>query len=65
MPDITDKLERLAGLLEKELLTREEFDQQKAALLAEATTPSGTDLRQVGAYRMIERIGDGARRCAP
>ncbi len=35
MPDITEKLERLAGLLEKGLLTREEFDEQKAALLAE------------------------------
>ncbi len=36
MPDITEKLERLAGLLEKGLLTREEFDEQKAALLAQS-----------------------------
>ncbi len=36
MPDITEKLERLFSLLEAGALTREEFDEQKAALLAKS-----------------------------
>ncbi len=40
MADVTEKLERLAGLLEKGLLTREEFDEQKAALLAQSRRDS-------------------------
>ncbi len=60
MPDITEKLERLFSLLEAGALTRVEFDEQKAALLAESrrdSSPpsSGSDSRaskQVGAYRI-------------
>lgn len=38
-PSVTDELERLAGLLERGVLTREEFDAQKQRLLAFPVTP--------------------------
>ena len=40
MPDITDKLERLASLLDRGLLTREQFNEQRDRLLAETRVPS-------------------------
>ena len=65
MADITEKLERLAGLLEKGLLTREQFDAQRDRLLAEAEQTASTNTsssgapRQVGAYRITGHVGDG------
>ncbi len=68
MASITAELERLAALLEKGLLTREEFEHQKASLMA---SPSGTfnvpahpsnpnKLQEaVGAYKLLETIGRG------
>jgi serine/threonine-protein kinase len=40
VPDITEKLERLFSFLEAGALTREEFEEQKAALLAQARAGS-------------------------
>jgi formylglycine-generating enzyme required for sulfatase activity len=64
MTDITEKLERLAALLDRGLLTRDEFEQQKAALLATTSgpPPSLSDPSipaQVGAYRILSPIGQG------
>jgi len=55
--DITEKLERLASLLERGHLTSDEFARQKAALLA---TPSGSVAPDgIGAYRIDGPIGEG------
>jgi serine/threonine protein kinase len=63
-----EELERLAALLEKGLLTREQFDQQRDLLLATTSgpPPSGPPPAsdpsipaQVGAYRILSPIGQG------
>ena len=63
MADVTEKLERLAGLLERGLITREEFDQQKQVLLDGGPTTSTDSLpampNQVGAYLITGHVGDG------
>ena len=41
MSNVVDELERLAGLLEKGLLSRDEFENQKAILLR-ADSPTGS-----------------------
>ena len=61
MASVTEELERLAALFREGLITREEFDEQKASLLAQSRTasdPSGVP-NQVGAYRILGHIGDG------
>ncbi len=58
--DSTDKLERLFTLFKEGALTREEFEQQKAAALATATGSSPAQLpEQIGAYRILGLIGQG------
>jgi serine/threonine protein kinase len=71
MADVTEKLERLANLLEKGLITREEFDEEKANLRATArlaSTPptsstnpgSSPNLSDaIGAYRILGELGQG------
>jgi len=62
---IPEQLERLAALLDRGLITREEFESQKRVLLAgPAPTPStpGTttsEMERVGAYRLGSLIGQG------
>ncbi len=58
MTDTTEKLKDLAALLREGLLTREEFDQQKAALLA-TSGPAHPIPTEVGAYRVTGLIGQG------
>jgi multidrug resistance efflux pump len=41
LASVTNELERLAQLLDRGLLTREEFDEQKASLLAQSRRDSG------------------------
>ena len=59
--DSTDKLERLAGLLREGMLTREEFDRQKAALLGHGRLDpqDGAPPRALGAYQFVGQIGEG------
>ena len=65
MPSLPAELERIAALLERGLLTREEFEEQKRILLSESTvrasqTPRNpTELQEVGAYRLLGLIGEG------
>ena len=71
MADVTEKLERLANLLEKGLITREEFDEEKANLRATArlastpptsSTNPGSSLNlsdAIGAYRILGELGQG------
>lgn len=70
MTDIPQKLAELAALLDRGLLTREEFEEQKVRLLSEARRDSDGSagpvdagrLRPgvlVGNYQVIERIGQG------
>ena len=65
MADVTEKLERLAGLLREGLITREQFEAQRDRLLAEAEETASTRgsspgvPNQVGAYRILGHIGDG------
>jgi serine/threonine protein kinase len=65
MADVTEKLKDLANLLEKGLLSREEFDQQKRQLLAGSSSsgaPQGSSPNigdSVGAYRILGELGQG------
>ena len=64
MPSVTTQLKDLADLLEKGLLTREEFDAQKRDLLGETTgaaraVSDPSMRRSVGAYRVLSVIGEG------
>ena len=62
MADVSEQLERLANLLREGLITREEFDQQKQALLAAPSTPRGSSPNvgdSVGAYRILGELGRG------
>jgi serine/threonine protein kinase len=71
MADITEKLERLATLLGKGLITREEFDEEKARLRATArlsSTPPTASTNpgsspnvgeELGAYRILGELGQG------
>ena len=59
MADITEKLERLAALLEKGLITREEFDQQKQQLLSGGGNNGSSRPTSVGSYRITDEIGQG------
>jgi len=63
VPSATTQLKDLADLLEKGLLTREEFDAQKREILGETTgaarAVSDPALRRsVGAYRVLSVIGE-------
>ena len=62
MTDATDKLDRLATLHEKGLISREEFEQQKQLILSGPADPAGSDPylgKEIGAYRILELIGGG------
>ncbi len=65
MPTVPDQLEKLAGLLEKGLITREQFEEQRDRILAgdRASSPSSPSdpgsMREIGVYRLLERIGEG------
>ena len=56
MPDITEKLERLFSLLEAGALTRVEFDEQKAALLAESR-PGSAPGEPASATALLQTLG--------
>jgi len=62
---VSDELSRLAELLEAGLVSREEFDQQKAALLAQGSSQAPAAITdhgvptEVGAYRINATIGEG------
>ncbi len=69
--DVTEKLERLASLLDRGLLTREQFEEQRDLLLDQsrrgsippdpaAQRPRRTDVpEEIGAYRILGEIGEG------
>ena len=70
MPTVPEQLEKLASLLEKGQITREEYDGLKQALLAGSlggpssglgpTPGSDPSMRSaVGAYRLLAMIGEG------
>ena len=68
MTDATGKLAELAALLDRGLLSREEFEEQKAVILAasrrDSSAGSGGDDRlgagtTVGSYEVLGRIGEG------
>ena len=65
MPTVPDQLEKLAALLEKGLITREQFEEQRDRILAgdRASSPSSPSdpgsMREIGVYRLLERIGEG------
>jgi serine/threonine protein kinase/formylglycine-generating enzyme required for sulfatase activity len=62
---VLEQLQQLADLLEKELITREQFEEQRDRILAEsrirtsAGTSDPTMLTEVGAYRLLGLIGEG------
>ena len=61
MADVTEKLEKLVTLLDRGLLTRAQFEEQRDQLLA-AGDLTGSDTAHpttVGAYRVIDTIGQG------
>jgi TPR repeat protein len=64
MADVTEKLERLAGLLEKGLITREQFEKERDALFAADRSPTPRSSSpnvgdSVGAYRILGELGRG------
>ncbi len=67
MASVSEELERLFTLFERGAITREEFDEQKAGLLAQVRGDSQPSIsgslpgvpNQVGAYRILGHIGDG------
>jgi serine/threonine protein kinase len=59
MADVTEKLERLAALLDRELITRDQFEKQRDALLAEPAPSAGARPTSVGSYRVTGEIGQG------
>ncbi len=74
MPSVPEQLEKMAALLDKGLLTREEFEEQKNTLLTQARSGSyppvdqpdlvqaeGRDLtgQLVGEYRLESKLGEG------
>jgi serine/threonine protein kinase len=64
MADVTEKLERLAGLLEKGLITRAQFEDQRDALFLakNAADPGSSNPDQndaIGAYRILGELGRG------
>jgi len=58
MATVPDQLDKLAALLREGLITREQFDQQRDAMLASQGTapPRPTS---VGSYRLTGDIGHG------
>jgi len=64
---VTEELKELAGLLEKGLITREQFDEQRDMLFAQSRGASAAPLssslsgatKHVGAYDILGHIGDG------
>jgi hypothetical protein len=65
---IASELERLAALLDRGLITREEFDQEKRVLLANSTSGSKPSLgggsqpgigKSLGAYNILGMVGRG------
>ena len=65
---VSDELSRLGDLLERGLISREEFDQQKETLLAQARSQSLPPVSvitdhgvpsEVGAYRINDTVGEG------
>ena len=74
MARVTDELERLASLYKEGLLTREEFEVQKRALLGDSSSgatpppsstpaaPVGSDEltgQRIGEYRLERKLGEG------
>ena len=74
MGNMADELEKLAGLMERGLVTREEFEIRKRALLSdpgpspvpdtlavglEQTADVTTGLASIGAYKVLGTIGEG------
>ena len=65
MASVSEQLQQLAALLEKGLITREQFENQRDQLLAESHarisyTPSDPTMStEVGAYRLLGLIGEG------
>ena len=65
MTSVPELLKDLADLLEKELITREQFEEQRDQILAETRTRASasasdpTMLTEVGAYRLLGLIGEG------
>jgi len=55
----TEQLERLFALLEKGAISRAEFEQQKAELLAARRSGSESAPDRIGAYRILGVIGEG------
>jgi len=60
---VTGELESLAGLYEKGLITREEFEQQKRGLMghgaAAASASAVARPTSIGAYEVLETLGEG------
>jgi serine/threonine protein kinase len=65
---IASELERWAALLDRGLITREEFDQEKRILMANATNASNPSLgggsqpgigKSLGAYNILGMVGSG------
>ena len=74
MASVTEQLKDLADLLERELITREEFDEQKRKLLTDPGSggiPAGSDSsppttdtsdltgHRIGEYRLERKLGEG------
>ncbi len=67
MSSVTEELKELAGLLEKGLITRQQFDEQRDMLFAQSRGASAAPLssslsgatKHVGAYDILGHIGDG------
>jgi serine/threonine protein kinase len=59
MATITEELQRLAGLLDRGLITRVEFDQHKQQLMSGSTTGAPGRPSSMGSYRVLGDIGQG------
>jgi serine/threonine protein kinase len=64
MADVTEKLKDLANLLEKGLITREQFEKERDALFSveRSPAPQGSSPNigdSVGAYRILGELGQG------
>jgi formylglycine-generating enzyme required for sulfatase activity/tRNA A-37 threonylcarbamoyl transferase component Bud32 len=64
MADVTEKLKDLANLLEKGLITREQFDKERDALFSAERSPSSSSSSPnvgdaIGAYRILGELGRG------